>query len=60
MAVWARAAGQIVDAACGTSEYPAMTKTLLLSALFVSAVASAAFAQDAKKPAAGKKPPAKK
>ena len=60
MAVPARAAGQIVDAARGTSEYPAMTKTLLLSALFVSAVTSAALAQDAKKPAPAKKPPAAK
>src|SRR5437868_10046013 len=42
----------------GHPNIPAMTKTLLLSAWFVSAVTASAFAEDAKKPA--KKPPAAK
>ena len=40
-----------MDGAVGRTEYPAMTKTLLLSALFVSAVTASAFA-DKKPPAA--------
>jgi Cu-Zn family superoxide dismutase len=48
---------QWMDAAGRTAEHPAMTKTLLLSALFATTVAGSAFAGDAK-PA--KKPPAAK
>ena len=48
-----------MDAAGRTAEYPAMTKTLLLSTLFVSLIAGSALA-DTKQPAAAKKPaPAK-
>jgi superoxide dismutase, Cu-Zn family len=51
---------QIVDGAGRTAQYPAMTKTLLVSTLFASLLAGSALADDAKKPAADKKPaPAK-
>jgi Cu-Zn family superoxide dismutase len=50
-----------MDAAHGTAESTAMTKTLLFSTLFVSVLAGSALADDAKdKPAAAKKPPAAK
>jgi Cu-Zn family superoxide dismutase len=45
---------QIVDGARWTAQYPAMTKTLLVSTLFASLVAGSALADDAKKPAPAK------
>jgi Cu-Zn family superoxide dismutase len=51
---------QIMDAARRTAEYPAMIKTLLPSALFLSLLAGSALADDAKKPTPDKKPPAAK
>jgi Cu-Zn family superoxide dismutase len=52
--------GEIMDAALRTVESTAMTKTILLSTVFVSLLAGAAFAQDAKKEMPAKKPPAAK
>lgn len=49
-----------MDAGRRSAEYPAMTKTLLSSAVFVSLLAGSALAQDAKKMAPEKKPPAAK
>lgn len=43
-----------VDGARGTAQYPAMTKTLLVSTLFASLVAGSALADSAKKPAPAK------
>jgi Cu-Zn family superoxide dismutase len=45
---------QIVDGVRRTAQYPAMTKTLLVSTLFASLLAGSALADDAKKPAPAK------